>query len=634
MHLPSGTDGYTPVKGTDYWTDEDKAEIEADNIAYITDELAKRGQLKPEFANSVDECTDESLLYVLPDGYIYAYMCTEKEAYTNLADPNESNTTDTSIWINNYRIASSALVANSGTFVSNKIYCSKGDVIRIKGISPIENADRIASFMEDDTGFLYQYFSALPVEGQYDYTINEDVLELTPLSESVAYVRFSTSIPTDLNSIIVTLNEEITENTVVTTYGWENTGHAFVPADYEDRILQLEETTSENTENITILEQSIKELEENMTSSEISCPDYWVTAIEELSDTIKSKQSNGVNAFQFVWFSDMHGTTGYPNTNGAGQSSQVNIGKVSQYLCDIFDIPLVITSGDIMSQTSHSSVETVYTEYKNCREILSYIDTDRFLATIGNHDGAWGAPVDGKYYLKDIGNRALYNEVYRKQATDLTRVFGDDGTYFYIDSKSQKIRILMLNGHTDGDGSNDEDGLAIYSSMWNSVYGTEQLQWIADTLNSVPDGYKVIAFAHEPLTESNDGNLVASLFEAYNNKTSYSNEINVQSDYWGKDLTDSPYILSKVNCDFTNAKGEFIAYFHGHIHYDRVDTTSYDFPCISITTAGGDVRDSNPVERIVGTATETALDVVTIDKEARIIYMTRVGAGIDREITY
>lgn len=34
-----GKDGYTPVKGTDYWTDEDKAEIKTYCKNYINNEI-------------------------------------------------------------------------------------------------------------------------------------------------------------------------------------------------------------------------------------------------------------------------------------------------------------------------------------------------------------------------------------------------------------------------------------------------------------------------------------------------------------------------------------------------------------------------------------------------------------------
>lgn len=32
---PAGADGYTPVKGVDYWTEEDKAEIVSDVLAAL-----------------------------------------------------------------------------------------------------------------------------------------------------------------------------------------------------------------------------------------------------------------------------------------------------------------------------------------------------------------------------------------------------------------------------------------------------------------------------------------------------------------------------------------------------------------------------------------------------------------------
>lgn len=40
----------------------------------IKEVLTKTMQLAPEFANSIDECTDTSKLYVLPDGYLYAFQ--------------------------------------------------------------------------------------------------------------------------------------------------------------------------------------------------------------------------------------------------------------------------------------------------------------------------------------------------------------------------------------------------------------------------------------------------------------------------------------------------------------------------------------------------------------------------------
>ena len=57
----------TPVRGEDYWTEEDVENILGEANTLIADEMAKKDQLKPEFANSIEECTDPDKLYVLLD---------------------------------------------------------------------------------------------------------------------------------------------------------------------------------------------------------------------------------------------------------------------------------------------------------------------------------------------------------------------------------------------------------------------------------------------------------------------------------------------------------------------------------------------------------------------------------------
>ena len=94
---------------------------------------------------------------------------------------------------------------------------------------------------------------------------------------------------------------------------------------------------------------------------------------------------------------------------------------------------------------------------------------------------------------------------------------------------------------------------------------------------------------------------------------------------------DGTYKITSVTRDFSGAKGRVIAYFHGHIHKDTVDNASHSFVVASITTAGADVRDSNPEERVPDTATETALDIVVINNNK--INFIRLGAGEHRECT-
>ena len=273
-----GDKGDTPVKGVDYWTEEDKEEINAESIEYISTELAKRGQLKPEFANSVDECTDTSKLYVLPDGYIYAYMLKTSSgpSYTNMI-PLAVNTDGTPFvglngekgYKTGYRMNSSnAEVASADNCVTGYIPVKSGDVIRVKNTSK-----------KTGNGYYHWYNTSFAIYRSYYYEqTNNGVYNTKPDSNglitftapsdgttTLAYFRFTTGVIDDTS--IITLNEEITEgNTTTTSYVWASTGHAFVPADYENRIVKLENTTQSHAIDISSLEDRVTKVETGITN--------------------------------------------------------------------------------------------------------------------------------------------------------------------------------------------------------------------------------------------------------------------------------------------------------------------------------------------------------------------------------
>ena len=264
--IPAGRPGETPVRGVDYDTLEDRAEIEA----YIATELAKRGQLKPEFASSIEECTDTSKLYVLPDGYIYAYMLTTVESgpsYTNML-PQAINADGTPYVGANgekgykpgYRLNSSAAeVASASNCCTGFIPAKNTDTIRFKNIAPGSSAN----------GYIHFYDKNFALIGgkMYEFWTSE-LYEFTPASatdlnsqnanvgSAMAYFRISSG--TISADTIITVNEEIVEGGATTEeYAWVNTGHAFVPADYEPRIITLERQTATNTAEIQLLKKGV-----------------------------------------------------------------------------------------------------------------------------------------------------------------------------------------------------------------------------------------------------------------------------------------------------------------------------------------------------------------------------------------
>lgn len=247
-----GKDGYTPVAGVDYYTPDDKAEF----TDYIASELAKRGQIKPEFANSIEECTDTSLLYVLPDGYIYAYMLTETEVetggYKNWLPLATEAYNGTAVYgengyVTGYRLSSSGSVSQqAGMLATGFIPASDGAVIRTVGLSATKATMGcyVITYGASGTKIKHYQWGSNETSTAGNAYIKEFTLDSTTYGTGIAFIRISASAHTEATlPSIVTVNQEIKEGstTVVKEYKWESTGHAFVPADYEDRIIDLEE---------------------------------------------------------------------------------------------------------------------------------------------------------------------------------------------------------------------------------------------------------------------------------------------------------------------------------------------------------------------------------------------------------
>lgn len=221
----------------------EKAELEA----FIASELAKRGQIKPEFADSVEECTDTTKFYVLPDGYFYAYT---KGAYVDIL------TADA--------FAAASLSVNgipSGTSAT-RIYT--------KNILPLGNTTISVVCPANYSYLVYFYNTEAPTESSPNVLSENltgktswftgNVNNITNLTCSTGTnagathcrISFKHNSITDLSGYIedlvggkpVTVNARNVER-------WFNTGHAFnQPADYEDRLIALEKSLDTVLEDI------------------------------------------------------------------------------------------------------------------------------------------------------------------------------------------------------------------------------------------------------------------------------------------------------------------------------------------------------------------------------------------------
>ncbi len=261
-----GTNGYTPVCGVDYFTEADKSEFSE----YIASELAKRGQLVPEYVNNIEECTDITKLYVLPDGFIYAHMLTggeSKPSYTNVLKTAQTSAADASPFNGTgYQadlcFTSTYATENASTFATQM----SGGTNFITGHIPVDMTEKLyfdkAYLFNFSSSRFYNWFldangsklvalrpnqigsiSSAVTMGSNNNVVCLDLSVLKTLSgfENLQYakfVRFSLQTDgSDPSEAVITINEEITEGGGTTTrYQFSSTGIRFVSMDAVDEL--------------------------------------------------------------------------------------------------------------------------------------------------------------------------------------------------------------------------------------------------------------------------------------------------------------------------------------------------------------------------------------------------------------
>ncbi len=622
-----GKDGYTPVKGVDYYTNADITEFKS----LITSELAKLGQLKPEFADSIANCTDTTKLYVLPDGYIYAYMTIEAAGGTK-----EVTEQITGEFTEDYRLSTStgALSKLDGAITSPLIDITQYGTkftIHLDGTS--ENAVQWANASQSVTGnsmCLYRdgswvagaYTSATPIDGvtynvkaKNDVDITFDTTSIANTAVGFTHVRFSGVAGRAENvSVSVTYEQAIQGGTETK---WLNTGHSFVPADYEKRIIDVEN----DIENL------------KKTATDINgIPDYVLEEAENIADKVIALRN--AHSFVFGAISDTH-TTGSDTSAQGIVHAGMGMDTINQYT----QLDLVLNFGDVMvgnlDDTYKSGFKHVKSALNSVSRAVPYIQMQ------GNHDQLavdTTEEAQQKYFAYVGANNT-------KTVTDWNNRFRN---YGYKDFEDQKLRVIYLN-------TTDVSETENIKNVWVTA---QQFSWLINTAfdcspKADPENWNIIVCSHHPLNWYHLDNLLTVL-SAYKNKAC------------GSITQDN----TSINYDFTNSKAELVAHFHGHLHNFRVEklgesntdkVLSITIPnaCFdrnneygtsaeydeSVHTLFGDMDENgnlrvdelkNPLVcgKTSDSANDTAFNVVVIDRDNRKIHCINYGAGIDREINY
>ena len=230
---------------------------------------------------------------------------------------------------------------------------------------------------------------------------------------------------------------------------------------------------------------------------------------------------------------------------------------------------------------------------------------------IGNHDGLESNFVNEFY---TYGSMEKFNENYV--------VREGIAPWYYKDYEKIKTRVAFL-----AEPCRDliEEGqVNVYQINQN------QMQWIADTVFNVEDGWNVLFMCHiHPYsTWGTDGR---AIFEGLTN--AFCEHTTYQYSDWG------------INVDFTTKPhSKVIAFICGHTHADAVITDNsvfsdynLDYPIICIASSnlqvGGNSEQgyTNPTRNYYSVS-EDLWDTMVYRPDLGKIYMVRFGAGEDREI--
>lgn len=204
-------------------------------------EKGERGmtQAYPLFANTIEECTDPTKLYVLPDGYIYAYMT---KSYTSVR----------TLTAEDYSIGNMSVngLPQSGVqrvYTTELLPLHDGSITSISRSSPYDFIVYFYNTSNPTETNPNALSSSLTGKTTWNVANVDDVRNLTCTTGTMSgATHFRVAIRnhdsnTDIGTIEAALQGITITNSLHTQLAqFMNTGHAFVPADYEGRIVALE----------------------------------------------------------------------------------------------------------------------------------------------------------------------------------------------------------------------------------------------------------------------------------------------------------------------------------------------------------------------------------------------------------
>lgn len=261
-----------------------------------------------------------------------------------------------------------------------------------------------------------------------------------------------------------------------------------------------------------------------------------------------------------------------PHGSGNEQHSQA----IALYLLHNTNCKMLVLGGDY-SVSSWSK-----TQYDNYMK--PFVDSDvisRIYAIMGNHETYGNGTAQAK--------QSIYNDF----LADKSNIVGvPTENYYYFDDVVGKTRYMFINTSDTGSAY---------------VMSDAQITWISQNVVLPDETWSLCVFGHVTLAKMAN--------------VTYSNESNGSS------------IISAIN----NCNGTIIGYFCGHQHIDYCEKigafqhTTFQCDKFENTNYYSGISVTN---RVVGTVSEQAVTVISINKTLRQVLTRRIGACRTRTMDY
>lgn len=320
------------------------------------------------------------------------------------------------------------------------------------------------------------------------------------------------------------------------------------------------------------VKEVLGKVNERLDIIENKIPSYWEEYINEKMPSLYANiQDSALHGDSFIFLTDYH------LESNAGMSHLVVKNIVNK--CPSL---YMVNGGDVIngSPTREASLEKHRTFESRFKDV-------RVFGVQGNHDTnrlATNPSEGGTVNLTESEVYTYFNKINEE------KVVGDGGLSYYRDLTSKKLRYIYIDAKMEASYSNSI-----------GLITDETITWMKDRMLELPADWTIVVISHQLLTSTGYS---ASGMRIHNAILEILGNLSA---------TLAAVICGHCHVDLSNTDGGYL----------KISTT-----CDALSQASGTLT------RTIGTISEQAFDVFSIDTHNRTIKAIRIGAGMDREWNY